>query len=527
MEYTERKKALAYIRISDKKQIDGESPDTQREIIQQYAQRNDTDIVEWFYDEARSGKNADRQELKNLLLFAKKYKGKIDFVIVYKMNRASRDLISYVEGVKLALKSQGISMRSATEPIDDTKMGRFMENMLVLLGQLDNEGKAEFTNDNMRSLAMQGYWQHGSVVGYDTHRILNDAGKTRPSLIPNPVMAPKVKAVLERFAEADISQAELTRFADKIGLRTPKGKRLNETSINRLLTRVVYMGMVSDKFTDHQPVDGKHPAIISPNVYHLNQRILAAATNKRSGIDYKVDRPDYPLKHFLLCHNCLKPLYASAPQTGGGGHSPRYHCARPGCRGKVQSVKASEVHKRYLSLLADIKPSAGILTLYKEVLIRQAIKEGSNLNKEIQQHRDRLNVIADTRTATNTKYSLDELSKADRDDVIAKLDQEKYALADELSGLERQQTVQETAIEYAINFMTNSAKLWEDASLEHRQRFQSLIFKEGLILNTQTLEFGTTKISPLYRYAPNKKDLSVKEKSLVVTSRRIELRLPG
>jgi len=43
-----------------------------------------------------------------------------------------------------------------------------------------------------------------------------------------------------------------------------------------------------------------------------------------------------------------------------------------------------------------------------------------------------------------------------------------------------------------------------------------LIFKEGLILNTQTLEFGTTKISPLYRYAPNKKDLSAKEKSLVV-----------
>jgi regulator of replication initiation timing len=172
--------------------------------------------------------------------------------------------------------------------------------------------------------------------------------------------------------------------------------------------------------------------------------------------------------------------------------------------------------------MKDIKPATGILKLYKEVLIRQAIKEAGNLNKEIEQLRNRLNEIANTRTATNTKYSIDQLSKTDRDDVVAKLDEEKYQIVEELAGLKRQQTVQETAIEYAINFMTNSAKLWEDASLEHRQRFQSLIFKEGLILNTQTFEFGTTKISPLYRYAPNKKDLSVKEKSLLVIPRGVD-----
>jgi site-specific DNA recombinase len=526
MDIGTRKKALGYIRISDKKQTDGESPDTQREIIQQYADRNNIEIVEWFYDEARSGKNAERQELKNMLQFSRKYKGKIDHIIVYKMNRASRDMPSYIESVSMVMRSQGMSIRSATEPVDETKMGRFMEHLLVLLGQLDNDTKTEFTVDNMSSLARQGYWQHGSVVGYDICKLMNDSNKPRPSLIPND-MAPKVKAVLERFSQADISQAELTRFADNLGLRTPKGKKLNETSIRRLLERPIYMGYVSDSFTDNEPVPGKHPAIISPETFYLNQRILAQATNKRSGIDYRVDNPNYPLKKFLLCHNCLKPLYASAPKTGGGGHSPRYHCARPGCRGKVQSVAAAEVHSRYLSLMHDIKPSTGVLKLYKEVLIRQAIKETGNLNKDIQQLRNKLNEIADTRTATNTKYSIDQLSNSDRDDVVAKLDQEKYQVVEELAGLERQQTVQETAIEYAINFMTNSAKLWEDAALEHRQRFQSLIFKEGLILNTQTLEFGTTKISPLYRYAPNKKDLSVIEKSLVVTSRGIEPRLSG
>lgn len=58
-------------------------------------------------------------------------------------------------------------------------------------------------------------------------------------------------------------------------------------------------------------------------------------------------------------------------------------------------------------------------------------------------------------------------------------------------------------------------------STSRRYSFKSMLFPEGAILNTETLEFGTSKISLLYRYVPNKKDLSVKEESLVVTSRGI------
>lgn len=45
--------------------------------------------------------------------------------------------------------------------------------------------------------------------------------------------------------------------------------------------------------------------------------------------------------------------------------------------------------------------------------------------------------------------------------------------------------------------------------------------------DTSTLTFGTSTISPLYTYAPIKKDLSVKEKSLLVIPRGIEPLLPG
>ena len=80
-----QKTALGYLRISDKKQIKGESLANQREAIHSYAYKNDVKVVEWFTDKAKSGKNADREELQNLMVKAAKMKGQIDYVLVYKM----------------------------------------------------------------------------------------------------------------------------------------------------------------------------------------------------------------------------------------------------------------------------------------------------------------------------------------------------------------------------------------------------------------------------------------------------------
>ena len=48
--------ALGYLRISDKKQIKGESKANQKAAIQSYADANGIKIIQWFYDEAKSGK---------------------------------------------------------------------------------------------------------------------------------------------------------------------------------------------------------------------------------------------------------------------------------------------------------------------------------------------------------------------------------------------------------------------------------------------------------------------------------------
>jgi hypothetical protein len=390
----------------------------------------------------------------------------------------------------------------------------------------------------MRSIAMQGYWQHLPVLGYDHVTIRNEVGKPRPSMAPN-AQAPIVVQILERYSEGDINVMRLIDYAYESGLRTRPfirkdgtrvpPKKVGKKGIYGMVRRPEYAGFVHDKFTEYKLVNGKHPPIISPELYWHNQKLLDGKKVVRSG--YSKHSPIYPLKDTVLCIGCHKPLYGSAPKTGGGkSHSPRYHCYRPTCEGvKKRSLGTMEVHEAWLLLLKQIQPTPGFLKVYKEILVRQAIKTNDRLNNHVRAKRDQLDDVASTRlsaiedrvNATSAKQ------KQELSELIDHLDHKKIVFSDELDELIDKQTVQEAKIEYAVNHMDDIAKQWLDADYDLRLRFQSMLFPEGVTLDMEKVQFGTEKISPLYRYIPNKKDLSENEKSLLVIPRRIELRLPG
>ena len=311
-EFTQ-KTALGYLRISDKKQIKGESLANQRESIQQYATANNIKVSEWFTDEAKSGKNTDREALQNLLRVATKKKGQIDYVIVYKMNRASRDLATYFTGIRNILASLGMQIRSATEHFEDTPDGHFMEAMHVLVGQLDNENKRKMVTDNMTRLAKQGYWQHTPPRGYDNCRIKNADGHSRPTLAPNRE-AGKVKNILMRWNRGDMTEAQLTRFAESINLLGRKdGKPLKQDVVHKMIINPIFAGFVSDKFTEGKRMEGKHKGLITPEVFEQNQLILMMRNKEyMSGLKRQTINELYPLRRFIRCARCQKHMTAAS-----------------------------------------------------------------------------------------------------------------------------------------------------------------------------------------------------------------------
>lgn len=514
------KTAIAYIRVSDKSQVEGESLDTQRETIERYAATHGIEIVRWFGDAGRSAKSVSkRADMMELLRYCARNKGKVGYALFYNMKRASRDAASYYADFKTVLQGLGIAVRSATEYIDDTPTGRFMETMLVANGQLDNEIKSQTTSDNMQSVARQGWWQHGYLLGYDLIRIKIELKKKHTTLKPNDD-APIVAELFNAFAAGGLTQADIKRMAKEKGLRNYKGKFLDDNGVNRMLTQPAYAGYICSKHTNFEMYEGKHfkDAIVDLDTFQQVQQRLNASSRNRTGIEIKVSNEQYPLKRFILCFNCSQPMYASSPKTGGGkSHSPRYHCARKSCRGKVPSIKAETANAMFGELLKDIQPLDTILKLYKEILNRTAMKQLDNLNRRLSTLRNGLSTLDEERATAMRKWNMGKMSDSDKDELILGIESDKAERREQIDALEKQQAVKQSQIDYAMNFMGNAHKLWIDADVDMRQRFQKAIFPEGVMLDTKNLHFGTAQISPLYRYKPNKKDLSESEKSLLVS----------
>lgn len=516
-----KKTALGYLRISDKKQIKGESKKNQKEAIEKYAAANGIRIIKWFYDEAKSGKNTERDELQNMLKMALKMKGQIDYVIVYKMNRASRHLDTYVTGIKSVLASRGIKVRSASEQFDDSPMGNFMENLYVMVGQLDNENKRETVKDNMTRLAKQGYWQHKPVRGYVATKINNSDGQPRPTMKAG-AEADKVKKILMRWNRGDITMAELCRYATSIEFLGLNGKPLSQEVMTKMIKRPEYAGYVHDAFTDNELVEGKHKGLITTDTYWQNQEIIKRKNKVYLlGVKHLKINSMVPLRTFILCANCHQSMTSSNP-----GGKQRYYCARETCRG-TSSILADDAHSKFEELLKRIEPRPNTLKLMKEVLVRTSVKQLGNMNQDVSDLRQKLDELSMTRANTIKKYVNGKLSDDEKQMVIDDVDVEKLDITDQLAELEQQQTVSEANIEYALNFMGNMAHQWSDASLELKQKFQNLIFPNGFEYDIQNDNFIINKISPLYRWNRPDMEADLSKNSLMVIPRGIEPRLPG
>ena len=516
-----KKTALGYLRISDKKQIKGESKKNQKEAIEKYAAANGIRVIKWFYDEAKSGKNTERDELQSLLKMALKMKGQIDYVIVYKMNRASRDLDSYITGIRTVLNSRGIQVRSATEQFDDSPMGNFMQSLYVMVGQLDNENKRETVKDNMTRIAKQGYWQHKPVRGYVAAKINNSDGQPRPTMKAS-AEAGNVTKILMRWNRGDIIMAELCRYATSIEFLGKNEKPLSQEVMTKMIKRPEYAGYVHDSFTDYELVEGKHKGLITTDVYWQNQEIIKRKNKVYLlGVKHLKINSMVPLRKFILCVSCHQSMTSSNP-----GGKQRYYCARETCRG-TGSVVADVAHSRFEDLLSQIEPKPNTLKLMKEVLVRTSVKQLGNINQDVSELRDKLDELSSTRANTIKKYVNGKLTDDEKQMAIDYVDTEKLDITDQLAELEQQQTVSEANIEYALNFMANMAHQWSDASLDLKQKFQNMIFPNGFEYDIHNDNFIINKVSPLYRWVTPENEADFTKNSLMVTSRRIELRLPG
>lgn len=258
------------------------SLDVQREACEAYivSQRHAgwVALIDMYDDGGLSGGTMERPALKRLLEDIKT--GKIQTVVVYKVDRLTRSLADFAKIVDI-FDAYNASFVSVTQQFNTTtSMGRLTLNMLLSFAQFEREIAGERIRDKIAASKKKGMWMGGNVpLGY---------GVKDRKLVVNELEAATVGVIFRHYAELG-SVALLKAQLDRLGIvskrregaggRLAGGQHFSRGALYLMLQNRIYQGEIT-----HQGVayPGQHAAIIDPELWQIVQDKLAANRQDRS-----------------------------------------------------------------------------------------------------------------------------------------------------------------------------------------------------------------------------------------------------
>lgn len=257
-------------------ELEFNSLDAQREACEAYIKSQAS--LGWrvlpqpYDDPAFSGGNLERPALKRLL--ADIEAGKVDVVVVYKIDRLTRSLADFAKLVE-AFDAKSISFVAITQQFNTTtSMGRLTLNILLSFAQFERELSSERVRDKIAASRAKGKWTGGNIpFGYRTKD---------KKLVIDEREAETVRYIFKRYLElGSIERLLLDLNAKDIRPRakTPKKSDAPVTShffygsLAYLLNNRVYVGEISHKSKWHP---GEHDAIIDIELFDAVQAQLNA-----------------------------------------------------------------------------------------------------------------------------------------------------------------------------------------------------------------------------------------------------------
>src|SRR4029453_8112654 len=109
---------VVYARVSTKEQVQNLSLSTQRHRCEAYCREQGFKVLGVFVDEGESAKTANRPELRRPLDYCRENQGRVQHLVVYRLDRFARQAEDHV-ALSALLRRFGVTVRSATEAITD------------------------------------------------------------------------------------------------------------------------------------------------------------------------------------------------------------------------------------------------------------------------------------------------------------------------------------------------------------------------------------------------------------------------
>ncbi len=279
----QRLRCAIYTRKSSEEGLeqDFNSLDAQREACEAYilSQRHAGWIAlpEMYDDGGISGATLERPSVQRL--FNDVRDGKVDCVVVYKVDRLTRSLADFAKIVEI-FDASSVSFVSVTQQFNTTSsMGRLTLNVLLSFAQFEREIAGERIRDKIAASKKKGMWMGGyPPLGYDVRD---------RKLVITPHEAEAVRHIFRRYLELgavsalrnDLSQQGIVskQRIDKHG-KTTGGKPFARGALYHMLKNRIYIGEIVHKENCYP---GEHPPIIERSLWDAVAKRLEDNTHDR------------------------------------------------------------------------------------------------------------------------------------------------------------------------------------------------------------------------------------------------------
>ena len=323
-----------YVRVSSKEQEQEFSIPAQRQLLNDYAEREGIHVVHEFED-VETAKRADRTSFGEMVAFLRKNGSTCRTLLVGKTDRLYRNIKDWV-----TIDELGIEVHFVKEAVvlseDSRSSEKFMHGIKVLMAKnyIDNLG--EEVRKGMIEKARQGHWPTVAPVGYVNNLVSH-------RIEPDPDRAPIIVKLFEWFASGEYSLKVLTKKAVAAGLTNRTGGgALARSRIHQVLQNPIYYG---EFYWLGQLHEGLHKPLLSRDLYDRVQAVFAAVNHPRH------TKRRHAFAGLVTCGRCGCAFTAEIKK----GQYVYYHCT--GHRGPCGNtyVREEELIRQFGEVLKQVR----------------------------------------------------------------------------------------------------------------------------------------------------------------------------
>lgn len=445
-----------YTRVSTAEQVlEGFSLDAQLHRLRAYCESQGWEIADVYTDEGISAKDTVRPELQRM--FSDIESGKLDVVLVYKLDRLTRSVHDLYDMLNLFDK-HNVGFKSSTEVFDTTTaMGRLFITIVGALAQWERETIGERSRFGQAQMVREGrYFGHTAPYGYE----LCDG-----ALHIHPSESPVVRMIFELYLGGNGTSRIVKHLNDsKNSIPRPRG---SETWSMKVVMGIVkneaYAGYVRyGNKTKGKPgkefvlAKSDHEPIVSEEDFNRAQQLVKTRRTAppRSGTGI------HPLVGVLRCGLCGGAMVGRTERAGQGGRvNPYYgYICNTRRHARTCAMKMWKREKIEGSVIQEIeRMSAGILKAAQDEPVQ------TDNSRDIKRIENALQRLSAQRKKWTDAFNKDHITSENLGEQFRTITAEENALKDQLQHLSAQPS------KASVDHLRNFSQHWEAGTPQERK----------------------------------------------------------